>query len=82
MEIMFIVFGRDISLVLRIHEISLCKINLHDLHRVITHSLVLVIKLGQFVDIPRHRSPLVDMMDGLYSIPPPPHETLKVHPFL
>ncbi len=40
---MFIVFGRDISLILRTHEISLLKNNSHDLHRVITHSLVLVI---------------------------------------
>ncbi len=37
-----IVFGRDVSLVLRTHEISLCKNNSHDLHRVITHSLVLI----------------------------------------
>ncbi len=40
---MFIVFGRDISQVLWTREISLCKNNSHDLHRVITHSLVLVI---------------------------------------
>ncbi len=40
---MFIVFGRDISLVLWTSEISLLKNNSHDLHRVITHSLVLVI---------------------------------------
>ncbi len=40
---MFIVVGRDISLVLLTHEIFLCKNNSHDLHRVITHSLVLVI---------------------------------------
>ncbi len=40
---MFIVFGRDISLVLRTSEISLLKNNSHDLHRVITHSFVLVI---------------------------------------
>ncbi len=43
MEIMFIVFGRDISLVLLTRQISLHKNNSHDLHRVITHSLVLVI---------------------------------------
>ncbi len=43
---MFIVFGRDISLVLRTREISLHKNNSHDLHRVITHSLVLVIILA------------------------------------
>ncbi len=40
---MFIVFGSDISLVLQTREISLLKNNSHDLHRVITHSLVLVI---------------------------------------
>ncbi len=40
---MFIVFGRDISLVLQTREISLRKNNSHDLHRVITLSLVLVI---------------------------------------
>ncbi len=40
---MFIVFGRDISLILRTREISLHKNNSHDLHRMITHSLVLVI---------------------------------------
>ncbi len=40
---MFIVFGRDISLVLWTREISLLKNNSHDLHWVITHSLVLVI---------------------------------------
>ncbi len=43
---MFIVFGGDISLVLLTLEISLCKNNSHDLHRVITHSLVLVIISG------------------------------------
>ncbi len=43
MEIMFVVFGRDISLILRTLEISLLKNNSNDLHRVITHSLVLVI---------------------------------------
>ncbi len=40
---MFIVFGRDTSLILWTREISLRKNNSHDLHRVITHSLVLVI---------------------------------------
>ncbi len=40
---MFIVFGRDISLIMQTREISLRKNNSHDLHRVITHSLVLVI---------------------------------------
>ncbi len=45
MEIMFIVFGRDISRVHMTSEISLCKNNSHDLHRVITHLLVLVIVL-------------------------------------
>ncbi len=45
----FIVFGRDISLVLRTHETSLHKNNSHDLHRVITHSLVLVIIPGAMV---------------------------------
>ncbi len=40
---MFIVFDRDISLFLRTREISLPKNNSHDLHRVITHSLVLAI---------------------------------------
>ncbi len=40
---MFIVFSRDIKLVLQTHEISLCRINSHDLHRIITHSLILVI---------------------------------------
>ncbi len=39
---MFIVFGRDISLILQTHEISLHKNNSHDLHIVITHSLVFV----------------------------------------
>ncbi len=39
-------FGMDISLVLQTREISLLKNNSHDLHRVITHSLVLVIGLG------------------------------------
>ncbi len=42
---MFIVFGRDISLILQTREISLCKNNSHDLHRVITHSLVHVYTL-------------------------------------
>ncbi len=42
---MFIVFGRDISRVRRMSEISLHKNNSYDLHRVITHSLVLVIIL-------------------------------------
>ncbi len=42
-EMMFIVFGMDISLVLWTHEISLHKNNSHDLHIVISHSLVLVI---------------------------------------
>ncbi len=36
-------FGMDISLILRTREISLHKKNSHDLHRVLTHSLVLVI---------------------------------------
>ncbi len=40
---MFIVFDSDISLILRTREISLHKNNSHDLHRVITHALVLVI---------------------------------------
>ncbi len=44
---MWIVFGRDISLVQRTREISLHKNNSHDLHRVITHSLVLVIVPGK-----------------------------------
>ncbi len=43
MEIMFTVFGRDISLVLQTREISLSKNNKHDIHIVITHLLVLVI---------------------------------------
>ncbi len=43
---MFIVFGRGISLVLWTREISISKKNSHNLHRVITHSLVLVIILG------------------------------------
>ncbi len=42
---MFIVFGRDISLILWTLAISLHKNNSHDLHRVITHSFVLVIRL-------------------------------------
>ncbi len=42
---MFIVLGRDISLVLWTHEISLHKNNSHDLRREITHSVVLVIIL-------------------------------------
>ncbi len=42
-RIMWIVFDRDISLVLHTREISLHKNNSHDLHRVITHSHVLVI---------------------------------------
>ncbi len=46
MEIIFIVCGRDISIVLQTHEISLRKTNSHDLYRVITHSLVLVIVLS------------------------------------
>ncbi len=44
-QIMFIVFSRDISLILRTREISLHKKNSHDLYIVITHSLVLVIAL-------------------------------------
>ncbi len=39
----FIVFGMDISWVLQTHEIFLRKNNSHDLNRVITHPLVLVI---------------------------------------
>ncbi len=43
---MFIVFGRDISLILQTHEISPHKNNSHDLHTMITQSLVLVILFG------------------------------------
>ncbi len=44
-KIMWIVFVKDISLILQTHEISLDKNNSHNLHRVITHSLVLVIRV-------------------------------------
>ncbi len=40
---MFIVFGRDVSLILQTHEISLHKNDSHNVHIVFTHSLVLVI---------------------------------------
>ncbi len=43
---MWIVFCRDISLVLQTREISLRKNNSHDLHRVIRHSLVPVVVSG------------------------------------
>ncbi len=46
-EIMFIVFGRDISFFLQTREISLHKNNSHDLHIVITHRLVLGIVYGK-----------------------------------
>ncbi len=44
-EILFIAFGRDISLILQTREISLFKNNSCDLHWVITHSHILVIIL-------------------------------------
>ncbi len=40
---MFIVFDRDISLILQTREISLHKNNSHDLHIVIIHSFVRVL---------------------------------------
>ncbi len=43
---MSIVFYRDISLILRTCEISLYKNNSHDLHIVITHSLVPAMVIG------------------------------------
>ncbi len=48
---MFIVFGRDISLLLWTLEIFLRKNNSRDLHRVIIYSLVLVIVLKVSIKI-------------------------------